>query len=81
MTDDEDKQDLEDFGLDHKVQVSGPWANFAAQVGCYRLQIVFVYSCGLAKTIRKRYHVDANLLKTEKNKLHFQTKTDTCDRA
>ena len=52
--------------------------NFAAQVSCYRFQIVFAYSWGRAKTIRKRYRGDGNIFENGEKKSPFQTKTDTC---
>ena len=44
----------------------------------YRFQVDSSYTCGLAKTMQKRYDWTRVFLKTEKKKLRFQTNTDTC---
>ena len=55
LKEDEDKQDLEDFGLDQDIEVLG---GLTAQVDCHRFQIVFPYLYERTKTIRKRHHLD-----------------------
>ena len=58
------------------------WGNFAAQVGCnhFKIDIMFAYSCGRAKTIRKRYRVEGYIFENGEKNLRFHTKTDTCGR-
>ena len=77
LTGDDNRQNLEDYGLDQDMYCAW-WDNFATQVGCYRFQIVFVYSRGWVKTIRKRYRVDGIIFENGEKKMRLQTKTYTC---
>ena len=66
---------VEEFKTIKLTTLSACWNKFVAQVGRYRCHIVFAYSCGRAKNIRKRYRVDGNIF--ENGFLRSQTKRDT----
>ena len=42
-------------------RASARWDDFATQVGYDRFQMMYSYSCGRAKKIRKRYRADRNI--------------------